>query len=420
MARPDLQARRIALPIVQRTGCDTEIGVAALGHRKRLLDAIAALQDEQQASRPASEPAAAPFRPRGAERRQLTVVFADLVGSTALAARLDPEETHGVLKAFQDAAAGEIARFEGHVAKFMGDGVLAYFGWPRAHEDEAERAVRAALALNAAVGRLQAPDGAGARLPRRHRHRPRGGRRPRRRGRGQEEAVAARRRTSRPGCSRSRSRAPWWSPRPRGASCVGRFEFDGPEAPALKGLPGTVRSFQVRGEGRPRDGSRPGAGGAHAVDGPRAGAGAAAGPLGARPRSGEGQSGAARRRARHRQIAYRAGGAGTATPGAADKPPLLGSPYHTKPRCGRWSSSSCTRQASRRDDPPAAKLDKLEALVARAGAGPGGGRAGPRRPARPSRVSRYPPLDMTPPCSGRARSSCCSPSSTGSPASSRS
>ena len=85
--------------------------------------------------------------PAAAERRQLTVMFVDLVGSTALSPQLDPEEMGEVLRAYQNAVAGEIARFEGHVAKFMGDGVLAYFGWPRAHEDEAERAVRAGLAV---------------------------------------------------------------------------------------------------------------------------------------------------------------------------------------------------------------------------------------------------------------------------------
>ncbi len=91
-----------------------------------------------------------------AERRQLTVMFVDLVGSTALSAQLDPEEMRDVIGAYQNAVAGEITRFEGHVAKFMGDGVLAYFGWPLAHEDEAERAVRAGLAITAAIGQLKA------------------------------------------------------------------------------------------------------------------------------------------------------------------------------------------------------------------------------------------------------------------------
>ena len=87
------------------------------------------------------------------------MMFVDLVGSTALAARLDPEDMREVLRAYQDTCAGVIARFEGFVAKFMGDGVLAYFGYPQAHEDEAERATRAGLALAATVGGLKAPNG---------------------------------------------------------------------------------------------------------------------------------------------------------------------------------------------------------------------------------------------------------------------
>ncbi len=109
-----------------------------------------------------SEPAppATPQQRQGdAERRQLTVMFVDLVGSTALSSKLDPEEMREVIRAYQNAVAGEITRFEGHVAKFMGDGVLAYFGWPRAHEDEAERAVRAGLAITAAIGQLSNPAG---------------------------------------------------------------------------------------------------------------------------------------------------------------------------------------------------------------------------------------------------------------------
>jgi class 3 adenylate cyclase/predicted ATPase len=131
-----------------------EIGVAALGHRKRLLEAIAALRETGGTPAVASPPPAVTATPVGAERRQLTVMFVDLVGSTALSARLDPEEMGAVLRGYQNAVAGEIARFEGHVAKFMGDGVLAYFGWPVAHEDEAERAVRAGLAIVGAVARL--------------------------------------------------------------------------------------------------------------------------------------------------------------------------------------------------------------------------------------------------------------------------
>jgi class 3 adenylate cyclase/tetratricopeptide (TPR) repeat protein len=137
-----------------------DLGVASVGHRRRLLDAIAALGE-------ADEPPLAPqaqsdrpidaVRPAEAERRQLTVMFVDLVGSTALAGQLDPEDMGALIRAYQNAVAGEIMRFEGHIAKYMGDGVLAYFGWPKAHEDEAERAVRAALAVAKTVSALDAP-----------------------------------------------------------------------------------------------------------------------------------------------------------------------------------------------------------------------------------------------------------------------
>ncbi|WP_036018907.1 adenylate/guanylate cyclase domain-containing protein, partial [Bradyrhizobium sp. WSM1743] len=141
------------------------LGVASIGHRRKLLAAIAALRaGSTSAIIPAAT--AAPitvsekFTPTPeAERRQLTVMFVDLVDSTALAARLDPEEMADVLRTYQSAVAGAIARFEGHVAKYMGDGVLAYFGYPRAHENEAERAVRAGLAAVAAVHSLASADG---------------------------------------------------------------------------------------------------------------------------------------------------------------------------------------------------------------------------------------------------------------------
>lgn len=140
------------------------LGVASIGHRRKLLAAIAALRAGSiSATTPAtSAPAAisekAWLAPE-AERRQLTVMFVDLVDSTALAARLDPEEMAEVLRIYQSVATGAIARFEGHVAKYMGDGVLAYFGFPRAHEDEAERAVRAGLAAVAAVHSLESAHG---------------------------------------------------------------------------------------------------------------------------------------------------------------------------------------------------------------------------------------------------------------------
>ena len=90
-----------------------------------------------------------------AERRQVTVMFSDLVGSTALSARMDPEDLREVISAYQKCVAETVQRFGGFVAKYMGDGVLVYFGYPQAHEDDAERAVRAGLELIAAVGRLK-------------------------------------------------------------------------------------------------------------------------------------------------------------------------------------------------------------------------------------------------------------------------
>ena len=86
-----------------------------------------------------------------AERRQVTVMFSDLVGSTALSARMDPEDLREVISAYQKCVAETVRRFGGFVAKYMGDGVLVYFGYPQAHEDDAERAVRAGLELIAAV-----------------------------------------------------------------------------------------------------------------------------------------------------------------------------------------------------------------------------------------------------------------------------
>jgi class 3 adenylate cyclase len=197
------------------------LGVASIGHRRKLLAAIAALRKDTPSPETPSaqaEPAPSPTgltpvpRPLEAERRQLTVMFVDLVGSTALSTRLDPEDMREVIRAYQDAVAGEVAHLEGVVAKFMGDGVLAYFGFPQAHEDDAERAVRAGLTVVEAVGRLRTPEGAplGVRVgiatgpvvvgdlvgsgP------------------AQERAWSARRRTSPPACRRWRSRGRWSSP----------------------------------------------------------------------------------------------------------------------------------------------------------------------------------------------------------------
>ena len=125
-----------------------------LGHRRKLLPAIAALKDIKK-SEPELAVAAtitAASRPQdSAERRQVTVMFSDLVGSTALSARMDPEDLREVISAYQKCVAETVGHFNGYVAKYMGDGVLVYFGYPQAHEDDAERAVRAGLELVAAV-----------------------------------------------------------------------------------------------------------------------------------------------------------------------------------------------------------------------------------------------------------------------------
>jgi class 3 adenylate cyclase len=136
-----------------------EIGVVPVGHRRRLLDAIAALgQGEGPRETP---PASASGE---AERRQLTVMFCDLVGSTPLATRFDPEDLREVIGAYHRCVADTVVRFAGFVAKYMGDGVLIYFGYPEAHEEDAERAVRAGLAIIDAVGRLATPEPLNVRL----------------------------------------------------------------------------------------------------------------------------------------------------------------------------------------------------------------------------------------------------------------
>ena len=151
----------IAADILPKLTADDlkDIGVTIVGHRRKLLEAIAALAEPalaRQAGPSAPVKTLTAARPTEAERRQLTVMFVDLVGSTALSAALDPEEMGAAIRVYQNAVAGETLRFEGHIAKFMGDGVLAYFGWPQAHEDDAERAVRAGLALVRTVGGLEA------------------------------------------------------------------------------------------------------------------------------------------------------------------------------------------------------------------------------------------------------------------------
>src|ERR1700719_3510957 len=137
-----------------------EIGVGPVGHRRTLLEAIAALRADMGSNAPSAGVASSSTAPSispedRAERRQVTVMFSDLVGSTALSARMDPEDLREVISAYRESVAETVGRFGGFVAKYMGDGVLVYFGYPQAHEDDAEQAVRAGLDLVAAVTGLK-------------------------------------------------------------------------------------------------------------------------------------------------------------------------------------------------------------------------------------------------------------------------
>src|SRR6516164_1570679 len=130
-----------------------ELGITPIGHRRKLLAAIAALRAET--AQPVAETApAATATSSEAERRQLTVMFCDLVGSTPLSTRYDPEDLREIVGAYHRCVADTVTRFGGFVAKYMGDGVLIYFGYPEAHEDDAERAARAGLAVIDAIGDL--------------------------------------------------------------------------------------------------------------------------------------------------------------------------------------------------------------------------------------------------------------------------
>ena len=135
------------------------VGVTSVGHRRKLLAAIASLRPASQSAPDLAAARAATMSlarraVAGAERRQVTVMFCDLVGSTALSFQLDPEDLREVIAAYHSCVAQTIARYDGFVAKYMGDGVLVYFGYPQAHEDDAERAVRAGLALVEAAAEI--------------------------------------------------------------------------------------------------------------------------------------------------------------------------------------------------------------------------------------------------------------------------
>jgi class 3 adenylate cyclase len=149
-----------------------ELGVTAMGHRKGILRSVADHASQTDISGTLVAPNASssdlqktstsdnPTSNSGsAERRQLTVMFADLVGSTELSGRLDPEDMRDAITIYQECVAKQVIEIEGHVAKYMGDGILCYFGWPQAHEDDAERAARAALNIISSLALASTPHG---------------------------------------------------------------------------------------------------------------------------------------------------------------------------------------------------------------------------------------------------------------------
>jgi hypothetical protein len=134
-----------------------EIGVASVGHRLKILAAINESHGLASTSAPAQAAAAEhpPVAKPEAERRHLSVLFCDLVASTDLSHRLDPEDFRDAVRAYQAACGQVIAKYEGHIAQYLGDGLLVYFGYPNAHEDDAPRAIRAALGIISAVSVLK-------------------------------------------------------------------------------------------------------------------------------------------------------------------------------------------------------------------------------------------------------------------------
>jgi class 3 adenylate cyclase len=133
-----------------------DLGISLVGHRRKLLAAISALRSGAAPDAVAAAPTV--------ERRQLTVMFCDLVGSTALSVRRDPEDLQDLIGAYHYAVTEVVERFDGFVARYMGDGVLIYFGYPRAHEDDAERAAHCALAVVEAVSNLKLAEELQARI----------------------------------------------------------------------------------------------------------------------------------------------------------------------------------------------------------------------------------------------------------------
>ena len=140
-----------------------ELGVNLIGHRRLLLDAIAALREGKRKQAAGDKISTAKVMPAGgsteADRRQLTIMFCDLVGSTTLSTQLDPEDLHDVITTYHTCCAEHVTRFGGHIAQYLGDGVLAYFGFPRSHEDDPIRAIHTGLAILGGVADLPPKQG---------------------------------------------------------------------------------------------------------------------------------------------------------------------------------------------------------------------------------------------------------------------
>ena len=159
---PMLESNDVDLAVLKiLTDADLEQLGISFGHRKRILQALKSAAPATSAERVAEGQPLPPAVPasenpppnveNSGERRQLTVMFCDLVGSTALSEKLDPEELRSLLHEYRTVCGEVIARYEGFVARYVGDGILTYFGWPKAHEEDAERALRAALEIVQAV-----------------------------------------------------------------------------------------------------------------------------------------------------------------------------------------------------------------------------------------------------------------------------
>ena len=366
----------------------------SLGHRKKLLRAIAELvpSGERGATRTSRR------RRVAAERRQLTVLFCDLVGSTELAARLDPEDLREVMGAYQAACAQVIGRFEGHVAKYLGDGVLAYFGWPR----RARGRCRAGGARGAAADR-------GGRSARRF-IRTCGSRR----GSGIATGIAVVGDLIGEGAAREEAvvgETPNLAARLQALAAPGTvvisqatrrlvgglFELDDLGPQRLKGFAEPLAALAGRGRGpgrRPLRGApdrRPDAAGRS-----RGGARAAAAPLA--PGAGRrGPGGAALGRARDRQVASRARAARAARERAPLRLLYQCSPHHTTSPLHPVIEQLERAAGFERDDPPEAKLDKLETLLARGTDRLDRGGAADRGAARHSRpAERYALPELTP------------------------